>query len=154
MSVRHVGFMFCAAIALAGIGCAPEIGDDCGTALDCSAQGSRECDRTQPGGYCTIAGCEDGTCPSEAVCVKFRPSAERLAVTYCMYKCGDRSDCRGGYQCTSATDFGIPGDAEILGPPAQRFCSIPASMPEVTKSALEVEAAPASTRALTDAAAR
>ena len=116
-------------LALAGFGCAPEIGDDCGSALDCSAQGSRLCDRTQPGGYCTIQGCEKGTCPDEAVCVKFRPSQERLAVTYCMFKCGDRSDCRGGYSCTSADDFGSPGDAEILGHASQRFCSIPASMP-------------------------
>jgi hypothetical protein len=122
-------------LASAGFGCAPEIGDDCGSALDCSAQGSRLCDRTQPGGYCTIQGCERGTCPDEAVCVKFRPSQERLAVTYCMLKCDERSDCRSGYACTSAGDFGSRGDAEILGRASQRFCSIPASMPEAGGSA-------------------
>ena len=92
MSAPFLRFVFCAGLALAAVGCSPEIGDDCGTALDCSAQGSRLCDRTQPGGYCTIAGCERGTCPDEAVCVKFRPNLERLAVTYCMYKCSDHSD--------------------------------------------------------------
>jgi hypothetical protein len=122
-------------LALVGVGCAPEIGDDCGSALDCSAQGSRLCDRTQPGGYCTIQGCEKGTCPDEAVCVKFRPSEERLAVTYCMFKCSDRGDCRDHYECTAASDFGSHGDAEILGRASQRFCSIPASMPAATSSA-------------------
>ncbi len=124
-----------ACLLLVGAGCAPAIGDKCSNALDCSAQGSRPCDRTQPGGYCTIQGCEEGTCPSEAVCVKFRPQLERLAVTYCMLKCSSNSDCRTseGYRCTSETDFGEPdaGDALVLGNPAQRFCSIPALPPSV-----------------------
>jgi hypothetical protein len=118
---------------LASVGCAPKIGNICSNALDCSAQGSRLCDRTQPGGYCTIAMCEEGTCPAEAVCVKFRPQQERLALTYCMRKCSDNSDCRHseGYRCTAAQDFGEKGvgDALILGDPAQRFCSIPALVP-------------------------
>src|SRR4051794_9900702 len=125
-SAPFLRFVFCAGLASAGFGCAPEIGDDCGSALDCSAQGSRLCDRTQPHGYCTIQGCERGTCPGEAVCVKFRPNQARLAVTYCMYKCSDGGDCRDGYACTAAGDFGSPGDAEILGHASQRFCSIPA----------------------------
>ena len=133
---RRFAAALVAVLALAGVGCAPAIGDDCGSALDCSAQGSRLCDRTQPGGYCTIQGCEKGTCPDEAVCVKFRPSEERLAVTYCMLKCSDRGDCRDQLlraprPATSAATV----DAEILGRASQRFCSIPASMPEATSSA-------------------
>lgn len=119
------------ALALSLVGCAPEIGDECGSALDCSAQGTRLCDRTQPGGYCTIAGCEKGSCPEEAVCVKFRADVERLAVTYCMLQCDDDGDCRegDGYECTRADEFGAEGEAVILGRQSQRFCSIPATEP-------------------------
>ena len=118
-------FLVYSALVLAGVGCAPEIGDDCKTSLDCSSQASRLCDRTQSHGYCTIKGCELGTCPEEAVCVKFRPSEERLSVTYCMLKCSEDDDCRNdeGYRCTSAEAF---GDAEILGKSSQQFCATPA----------------------------
>ena len=119
------------AIGLALVGCAPEIGDGCHNQLDCSAQGTRLCDRTQPGGYCTIGGCEKGSCPEEAVCVKFLGDVERLAVTYCMAKCDGDGDCRDGdgYECTRADDFGAEGEAVILGRQSQRFCSIPAQEP-------------------------
>lgn len=118
----------------AASGCAPEIGDDCKTSLDCSSQGSRLCDRTQPHGYCTLQGCEPGTCPDDSVCVKFRPEQERLAATFCMARCSDDGDCRSdeGYRCTSAREFGErdAGEAEILGRPEQAFCSAPPVMPE------------------------
>lgn len=106
--------------------CGQNIGDACESALDCSSQGSRLCDQTQPNGYCTIRGCEKGTCPDNSVCVKFRPAQERLAVTYCMYECDEDSDCRNdeGYQCARASDFGSSsGEAEILGNAGQRFCA-------------------------------
>ena len=141
MNAALLRFVLCALAVCAASACAPAIGDDCGNALDCSAQGSRLCDRTQPGGYCTIRGCEQGTCPGEAVCVKFAESpepmcspqthaqAERLAVTYCMAKCSGQGDCRSNYRCTSAADFGDRGDAVILGRSTQRFCSIPRALP-------------------------
>lgn len=112
--------------ALSAVGCAPEIGDECETALDCSSSGSRQCDRTQPGGYCTIVGCERGTCPEESVCVKFRPSLERIAVTYCMAKCETDSDCRDddGYECMNKAEFS-EGEAEVLDSASAEFCSIP-----------------------------
>jgi hypothetical protein len=108
------------------IGCTPKIGRNCSNSLECSLQGSRICDRTQPHGYCTIAGCEEGTCPSEAVCVKFSPNDERLAVTYCLAKCDDTSDCRGddGYHCLSQDSFGSKGDAKVLGSSGQKFCAL------------------------------
>lgn len=127
-----LALLACAAL----VGCADEIGDDCETALDCSQSGSRACDRTQPGGYCTIRGCERGSCPEEAVCVKFRPEAERLAVTYCMYSCGDDGDCRSdeGYQCTSMGTLGNGMEAEVLDGPNKKFCSAkprePISLPD------------------------
>jgi hypothetical protein len=133
MSATLARFFVCAWLLLAGVACAPKIGKDCSNALDCSSQGSRLCDRTEPGGYCTIMGCEEGTCPSEAVCVKFRPVEERLAVTYCMAKCSDRSDCRNdeGYDCTATTDFGQPDDAVILGDSRQKFCAVVKHAPSV-----------------------
>lgn len=129
--------MFCAGrlsfisavLALTCNACAPEIGDECESDLDCSAQGSRPCDRTQPGGYCTIQGCEPGTCPEESVCVKFRPNIERLAATYCMYRCEDNGDCRsgGGYRCLSGHEFGNPGDAIVNDKnPDAKFCAVKA----------------------------
>jgi hypothetical protein len=133
MSAPLLRVLGCVWLLLTGIACAPKIGRDCSNSLDCSAQGSRLCDRTQPGGYCTITGCEEGTCPDEAVCVKFRPGQERLAVTYCMATCSVNGDCRDGegYRCTSAADFGErhSDDAEILGNRSQKFCAIPALMP-------------------------
>jgi hypothetical protein len=51
--------------------CGKEIGDECIAASDCSSDGSRTCDNSQKGGYCTIMGCDYSTCPDEAVCVRF-----------------------------------------------------------------------------------
>lgn len=112
-------------IASLSVGCADKIGDACETALDCSSTGSRECDRTQSGGYCTIRGCEKGTCPDEAVCVKFRPAEPRLATTFCMFKCGGNGDCRGGYSCLSGDTFGAGDgqDALVLDGSGKKFCA-------------------------------
>jgi hypothetical protein len=130
--------------ALLLFACSPAIGDPCETVLDCSSQASRVCDRTQPSGYCTIAGCERGTCPEDSVCVKFHPfqgsvegeapiQQERLASTFCMAKCDGDGDCRegDGYTCTGENDFGQEGrmEAEVLDNPDQRFCSALREMP-------------------------
>ncbi len=115
------------------VACGKNIGDPCHTALDCNISATRLCDRTQPGGYCTIASCETGTCPTDSVCVKFRPDVNRLSTTYCMYQCDDADDCRTdqGYRCISAADFGAHGEAKVLDHPS-RFCAIhnpPAVLP-------------------------
>ena len=153
MSLRPI---VCAAVSLAWVACAPELGDDCKTALDCSSQGSRLCDRTQPGGYCTLRGCEPGTCPEEAVCVKFRPTEERLAVTYCMRKCDDNGDCRNGegYRCSSAEEFGVGGvEAQILGRESQRFCSVPMSPPDTSAEPMAGTGVSGGTPGVSDASA-
>src|SRR5687768_17386078 len=59
------------ALLAAATGCAPEIGDDCTTSIDCSQLGDRLCDTSQPDGYCTIFNCEPDQCPEEAVCIAF-----------------------------------------------------------------------------------
>ena len=53
------------------VGCGAEIGDSCIVSTDCSADGTRACDLNSSGGYCTIAGCDYTSCPSEAECVSF-----------------------------------------------------------------------------------
>jgi hypothetical protein len=59
---------------LAGVGCKREIGDECTTAADCNPNGTRSCDATQPGGYCTIQGCDETSCPEEAACIRYFPA--------------------------------------------------------------------------------
>jgi hypothetical protein len=56
------------ACLILGAGCGSEIGDNCNFDTDCSPTGDRIC---LSGGYCTIYGCDYGTCPDEAVCVRF-----------------------------------------------------------------------------------
>ena len=87
---------------------------------------------TQPHGYCTLVGCDENTCPSEAVCVKFWPQvamqsdADRVGTNFCMYKCNSQGDCRNGdgYSCVSTKDFGSMDESQVLGDPNQRFCAI------------------------------
>ena len=102
------------AIALAALwvaACNPMIGDDCEMSTDCSEQGTRYCDRNQPGGYCTIVDCEPDSCPGEAVCVQFFDGVH--ARNYCMRQCEKDKDCRARYECTG----GIPGVTTLLDDP-------------------------------------
>lgn len=63
-----------AAVCAAG-GCMSTIGDSCATNVECSPSGDRICDTAQPDGYCTVQGCGPDTCPEEAVCIAFYPTA-------------------------------------------------------------------------------
>jgi hypothetical protein len=63
-----------AVAAAIGAGCRREIGDECTTAADCNPNGSRSCDSSQPGGYCTIQGCDERSCPEEALCIRYFPA--------------------------------------------------------------------------------
>ena len=62
-------------MALGGGACSHDIGDGCQTSVDCDPSGTRSCDLSQPGGYCTINGCDETTCPSGATCVRYFPEA-------------------------------------------------------------------------------
>ncbi len=53
--------------------CGKKIGDECETSLDCNPEGAWTCDRSQPGGYCTVDGCDHRSCPDDAVCIRFFP---------------------------------------------------------------------------------
>lgn len=84
-------------------GCARKIGDKCSISTDCSVNGDRICDTAQPGGYCTVQGCDPDSCPDGAVCVEWRFEPSRTTSTYCMERC--RGGCsRGGYECVADDD--------------------------------------------------
>lgn len=88
---------------LALVGCAPQIGDRCQVSTDCSVNGDRICDTSQPRGYCTVQGCDPDSCPNGAVCVEWRFEPSRTTATYCMERC--RSGCgRDGYECVADDD--------------------------------------------------
>lgn len=126
---------FCLLVSIgAAMGCEPEIGDDCEGSVDCSVSGDRLCDRSVPnsGGYCTISGCEEGTCPDDSICVKFRPEPERLSTTWCMRPCGGNGDCRtaDGFFCVTAAELGDENFAQTLDGADKRFCAaLPTSEP-------------------------
>lgn len=101
--------------------CSAEIGDDCNYDVDCSPNMNRNCDQTQPGGYCLVIGCASDGCPGEAVCVEFSsPCPEypmggedetcdilevNRARTYCLRRCGSDKDCRDRYFCSPVEDI-------------------------------------------------
>ncbi len=124
---------------LAGaVGGAPKIGDKCSVSTDCSVQGDRLCDPTQPAGYCTIFNCEPNRCPDEAVCVAFNePScsspalSRRFQRTFCMFVCESDGDCRADYKCLETTSD--PARQVVdQNPQSRRICAVPSpsgSMP-------------------------
>jgi hypothetical protein len=70
--VRLAVVMFFAVTAGLGAGCGSEIGDSCNVSADCSqSDQNRFCDLNSVNGYCTIRGCNFGTCPGESECVRF-----------------------------------------------------------------------------------
>jgi hypothetical protein len=78
--LASAGFFLVLALGLAPLaGCGRKIGDECRDLLDCNNEDNiRSCDLSQPGGYCTIDGCDETSCPGEAVCVRFFPAAQFL----------------------------------------------------------------------------
>jgi hypothetical protein len=83
--------------------CARQIGDGCRLSTDCSINGDRICDPTQPAGYCTIPGCDPNACPDESLCIEFESQTPRLARRFCMQPCEVNEDCRPEYICIAPT---------------------------------------------------
>ncbi len=124
-------FLLAALAAALFVACAPKLGDGCTTNVDCSVNGDRFCDLSQPGGYCTIPNCEPGSCGDDGVCVRFKPDEPRLSSTWCMAKCTQNKDCnRDRYECKSSAQLneGAPEDmsvAEALeGKASGKFCVV------------------------------
>jgi hypothetical protein len=116
------------------LGCTPKIGASCNLSTDCSAQGTRVCDTSQPGGYCTVLNCAPDLCPDEAACVLFYPQVSgcayndripsREGLSYCMKQCHSNSDCRSDYICVDPRQ--APWDAVILDDDqTQHICIYP-----------------------------
>lgn len=140
----RLGLSALSLVALLGggvLGCRPDIGDDCVTSIDCSQQGDRLCDTSQPEGYCTVFNCEPDQCPTEAVCVGFGleldpvcgevydPRWTRFERSFCMLACEDSSDCREGYACVSPTErraVSIDLENELKG---SKVCFVASSVP-------------------------
>jgi len=78
-----IGILACGALSA----CGRNIGDDCQLNTDCSANGDRTCDLSQPGGYCTIEGCDENSCPSDSACVRLFPA--QFLQTRCDPACED-----------------------------------------------------------------
>ena len=106
-------FLVCALLAIAA--CAPSIGDSCGGSRDCSTTGDRVCDLAQPGGYCTILGCDPDTCPGSSLCVEWRFEPGRLAETWCMAACS--GGCRALYRCVRPSWIDMEGRVVEGGAP-------------------------------------
>ena len=98
-----------AAFACFFAGCAPKIGDACVLSTDCALDGTRQCDTSQPNGYCTIFDCSPNSCPDYAACVLFEPAVPgcsytdrgvgRTSRSFCMAGCKSNGDCRDGFIC-------------------------------------------------------
>ena len=93
-------FLVALLFVVAATGCRREIGDECVTAVDCNPNGSRSCDATQPGGYCTIQGCDETSCPEEAVCMRYVPA--QFLTKPCDPVCG----------ANGAPDCPVPSDCD------------------------------------------
>jgi hypothetical protein len=137
--------VFVVTVAALSFGCAPKIGDECETSVDCSQGGERLCDITQPGGYCTVFNCEPDSCPDESVCIAFaaQPSARpdcriadglsRFSRSFCMASCSSNSDCRSGYQCIDVNTEDNGWGAVLLDDDESgKVCIVPASTVELT----------------------
>lgn len=107
--------------------CSPQLGDSCSTALNCSVNGDRACDVTQPGGACISYDCQADQCADDAVCVRFHPAEPRRSLVACMRRCHSDGDCRTdeGYRCIdSATyDDGLFSEVVDRERPDARFCA-------------------------------
>jgi hypothetical protein len=115
MSIRTY---FALLLALSGaLACGEQIGDSCTLSSDCSPQGDRICDVNSPGGYCTIIGCDVGTCPEESVCVRFYPVTD--SNRSCDPQTEDRTtnDCSADEVCTFSNTC-APRNAEV------RYCML------------------------------
>ena len=125
-------YLYLALFALLGAtGCKDKIGDSCRVNVDCASDGTRICDLSSPGGYCTIEGCVGGSCPKEAVCVAFFPTAfltapcspetEDLICSPCDPASGD-SECNAFCDPESTDRSCDPCDPGTSDPDCNAFC--------------------------------
>jgi hypothetical protein len=130
---------FAALAAVAGLaGCQPQIGDKCNLNTECAVSGTRQCDTSLPGGYCTVFNCGPNSCPDQSACYLFHAEVQgcpyndhqpsRTAHSFCMKDCHQDGDCRAGYVCRSRQDLaGPPWDALLLDDNQDQKICVPLS---------------------------
>ena len=109
---RWAFFLLMAVVALSSFACKREIGDECKTATDCDPNGTRACDLSQPAGYCTVQGCNETTCPSEATCIRYFPT--QFLTKPCNPDCEDVCPVEGVAGVDGGDDAGADGGAIAL----------------------------------------
>jgi hypothetical protein len=129
-------------LAVGAVACTPHIGGSCTLNTDCSIDNSKQCDNSQPNGYCTVFNCSPNTCPNNAVCVELQAnvpgcpyddysSPSRSGRSMCLKQCNQTSDCRQneGYACKSMEDISASGvEAVILDDnQSQKVCVVPSA---------------------------
>jgi len=87
-------FALLAVLGIVAVGCGKEIGDECVVSTDCATDGTRSCDSSSRGGYCTIQGCDFDTCPEEAACIRF------FTGNFANRDCNPASEDRGTDDCS------------------------------------------------------
>ena len=116
--------------AMSAAACGKDIGDDCQTNVDCAQDGTRDCDLSQPGGYCTVNGCDEKSCPSGSTCIRVFPYEESGA-SQCTWptpdSCSVSTDpsalyCAADQICIPGTP-GIPGGICVPRVSERRFCA-------------------------------
>jgi hypothetical protein len=101
--------------AMSVAACSKDIGDECTTNVDCEQNLTRDCDLSQPGGYCTVNGCDEKLCPSEGFCVRVFPYEYKTPAN----TCAQDSDCLSSDQLCLPdvpTGYCVPRVGE------RRFC--------------------------------
>lgn len=88
MKATPIVLALLAALSLA-VGCTRDIGDECSTSVDCDPNGTRACDLSQPGGYCTIQGCTEQSCPGGSACIRLFPVKFLDQTHTCVPACED-----------------------------------------------------------------
>jgi hypothetical protein len=76
--------------------CGREIGDECRSSADCDPNGTRSCDLSQPGGYCTVVGCGPRSCPEDSACIRYFPEQFLASMPECRPACEDVLGCPAG----------------------------------------------------------
>ena len=105
--------------------CGHNVGDSCSTNIDCTQDGSRICDLSQPGGYCTLDGCDDSSCPSESVCVRFFD--QKFPTGTCSSPPGTIGECRADELCVvcgPSSSQPEPLSCCVPSTSERRFCAL------------------------------
>jgi hypothetical protein len=82
------------------------VGGPCKKSADCAGGEGKGClpatyldgSAGWPGGYCTVFGCETGSCPEGSECFQMSDGAGGVE-TLCLAACTKKADCNAGYAC-------------------------------------------------------